>query len=102
MWGSERRIYAALKFFLFTFVGSVLMLLAIFWLWSNSGAPGHRTFDYVELMAQGTAHARGAEVALPRFRARLRHQGAHLAAAHLAARAQHRSARRGIDHPRRA
>src|SRR5205823_13007288 len=52
--GSGQRIYAALKFFLFTFVGSVLMLLAIFWLWSHSGAPGHRTFDYVELMAQGT------------------------------------------------
>src|SRR6267378_53618 len=28
VWGSERRIYAAVKFFLFTFVGSVLMLLA--------------------------------------------------------------------------
>ncbi len=54
IWGSERRIYAAVKFFLFTFVGSVLMLLAIFWLWSNSGAAGHRTFDYVELLAQGT------------------------------------------------
>ena len=54
MWGSERRIYAAVKFFLFTFIGSVLMLLAIFWLWSNSGAAGHRTFDYLELLAQGT------------------------------------------------
>src|SRR3954467_11623708 len=57
MWGSERRIYAAVKFFLFTFIGSVLMLLAIFWLWSNSGAPGHRTFDYVDLIAQGTLPA---------------------------------------------
>src|SRR5882762_5279077 len=50
VWGSERRIYAAVKFFLFTFVGSVLMLLAIFWLWSDSaraGAP--RTFDYVAI-----------------------------------------------------
>jgi NADH-quinone oxidoreductase subunit M len=54
MWGSEQRIYAAVKFFLFTFSGSVLMLLAIFWLWSNSGTAGHRTFDYVELLAQGT------------------------------------------------
>ena len=57
MWGSERRIYAAVKFFLFTFVGSVLMLLAIFWLWSNSGAPGHRTFDYVTLLEQGNLDA---------------------------------------------
>ncbi len=53
MWGSERRIYAAVKFFLFTFVGSVLMLLAIFWLWSNSGAPGHRSFDYADLINAG-------------------------------------------------
>ena len=53
MWGSERRIYAAVKFFLFTFVGSVLMLLAIFWLWSHSGAGGQaRTFDYVALQSQ--------------------------------------------------
>jgi len=32
VWGGSRRIYAALKFFLFTMVGSVLMLLAIIWL----------------------------------------------------------------------
>ncbi len=30
VWGGERRIYAAMKFFLYTFLGSVLMLLAIF------------------------------------------------------------------------
>jgi NADH-quinone oxidoreductase subunit M len=57
LWGSERRIYAAVKFFLFTFLGSVLMLLAIFWLWSNSGPAGHRTFDYLELLAQGALPA---------------------------------------------
>jgi NADH-quinone oxidoreductase subunit M len=56
MWGSERRIYAAVKFFLFTFIGSVLMLLAIFWLWSNSGPAGHRTFDYLELMQIGVVN----------------------------------------------
>src|SRR5207237_6086613 len=50
VWGSERRIYAAVKFFLFTFIGSVLMLLAIFWLWSNSG---RKSFDYVDLINVG-------------------------------------------------
>src|SRR5207237_570608 len=50
MWGSERRIYAAVKFFLFTFIGSVLMLLAIFWLWSNSG---RKSFDYADLLNAG-------------------------------------------------
>jgi NADH-quinone oxidoreductase subunit M len=34
VWGSKDRIYAALKFFLFTFAGSVLMLVSIFWLFS--------------------------------------------------------------------
>ena len=29
VWGSERRLYAAIKFFLYTLAGSVLMLLAI-------------------------------------------------------------------------
>jgi NADH-quinone oxidoreductase subunit M len=37
IWGGERRIYAAVKFFLFTMAGSVLMLLAIVWLWRNAG-----------------------------------------------------------------
>lgn len=32
VWGSQNRIYAALKFFLFTFMGSVLMLVAILWM----------------------------------------------------------------------
>ncbi len=30
VWGGEKRIYAAVKFFLYTFLGSVLMLVAIF------------------------------------------------------------------------
>ena len=51
IWGSERRIYAAVKFFLFTFVGSVLMLLAIFWLWSHNG----HTFDYAVILDNGPA-----------------------------------------------
>ncbi|MRR52859.1 MAG: NADH-quinone oxidoreductase subunit M, partial [Rhodocyclaceae bacterium] len=32
VWGGERRIYAAVKFFLFTMAGSILMLLAIIFL----------------------------------------------------------------------
>jgi NADH-quinone oxidoreductase subunit M len=33
IWGGQRRIYAAVKFFLFTMFGSVLMLVAILWLY---------------------------------------------------------------------
>lgn len=52
IWGGENRIYASLKFFLYTFVGSVLMLVAGLWLyhttgtfaldvWSNTNLPLH-------------------------------------------------------------
>lgn len=44
IWGGERRVYAAVKFFLFTFAGSVLMLLAILYLGWQGG-----TFSLPEL-----------------------------------------------------
>ncbi|MDD5369560.1 MAG: NADH-quinone oxidoreductase subunit M, partial [Anaerolineaceae bacterium] len=37
-WGGERRVYAAIKFFLFTMSGSILMLLAIIWLGTQGGS----------------------------------------------------------------
>src|SRR5581483_6529088 len=40
MWGHDRRIYAAIKFILYTMFGSILMLVAILWLYNLSG-----TFD---------------------------------------------------------
>jgi NADH-quinone oxidoreductase subunit M len=41
IWGGERRIYAAVKFFLYTMAGSLLMLLAILWMaWTVSRATG--------------------------------------------------------------
>jgi NADH-quinone oxidoreductase subunit M len=48
MWGYERRIYAAMKFLLFTLVGSLLMLIAILAL--AFAAQGHLTFDYRTLL----------------------------------------------------
>jgi NADH-quinone oxidoreductase subunit M len=45
VWGGPRRVYAAIKFFLFTLVGSLLMLVGIVVLYFYSG----RTFDIVEL-----------------------------------------------------
>ncbi|MGD8622116.1 MAG: NADH-quinone oxidoreductase subunit M [Anaerolineales bacterium] len=35
IWGGPRRVYAAIKFFLYTMAGSILMLLAILWLGIN-------------------------------------------------------------------
>ena len=36
IWGGERRIYASIKFFIYTFLGSLLMLVAILYLWLHS------------------------------------------------------------------
>ena len=46
VWGHERRIYSAVKFFLYTMVGSMLMLVAIIYLYNASG-----TFDYTRILA---------------------------------------------------
>ena len=40
IWGHERRIYAAVKFVLYTMAGSILMLVGIIWLYTITG-----TFD---------------------------------------------------------
>jgi NADH-quinone oxidoreductase subunit M len=37
VWGGKRRVYASFKFFLYTLLGSVLMLLAILWMYFTSG-----------------------------------------------------------------
>src|SRR5205085_2466631 len=38
IWGHERRIYAAVKFILYTMLGSILMLVAMIWLYELSGS----------------------------------------------------------------
>ena len=48
IWGGPRRIYAAIKFFLYTMAGSILMLLAILWLGIYGG-----TFSVPQLISQG-------------------------------------------------
>ena len=47
IWGAEQRIYAAVKFFLYTMAGSMLMLLAILWLGNKAG-----TFSVPDIVAQ--------------------------------------------------
>jgi NADH-quinone oxidoreductase subunit M len=49
-WGGERRVYAALKFFMFTMGGSALLLVAILFLYFRAGTQlGASTFDLTEL-----------------------------------------------------
>src|ERR1700678_3521316 len=47
IWGHDRRIYAAVKFILYTMFGSILMLVAILWLYNLAG-----TFDLPDIQAK--------------------------------------------------
>jgi NADH-quinone oxidoreductase subunit M len=56
IWGSERREYSAVKFFLYTFIGSVFMLLGFLALWYRSAPElADRTFDVLALQQLGQA-----------------------------------------------
>jgi NADH-quinone oxidoreductase subunit M len=46
VWGGPRRVYATLKFFIYTFFGSVFMLIALLYLYQKAG-----TFDLATLAA---------------------------------------------------
>jgi NADH-quinone oxidoreductase subunit M len=50
IWGGERRVYAAIKFFIYTAVGSLLMLVGIITLYFT-----YHTFDYTVLLQAMTA-----------------------------------------------
>ncbi|HEV7891335.1 MAG TPA: NADH-quinone oxidoreductase subunit M [Pyrinomonadaceae bacterium] len=47
VWGGERKLYAAIKFYIYTAVGSLLMLAGIIALWYAFG-----TFDYVRILTE--------------------------------------------------
>ncbi len=49
IYGGERRLYAAIKFFLYTLFGSVMMLVGILVLYSR-----YRTFDWTAMLATGS------------------------------------------------
>jgi len=48
IWGGERKLYAAIKFFLYTLFGSVVMLVGILILHSH-----YQTFDYLAILRTG-------------------------------------------------
>jgi NADH-quinone oxidoreductase subunit M len=59
-WGGERRVYAAVKFFLYTMFGSAFLLVAILFLYGRSGTlPGGPTFDVRELIGLGITGSAG-------------------------------------------
>ena len=38
VWGGERRVYATIKFFIYTFIGSVFMLIALIYMYNKGGS----------------------------------------------------------------
>jgi NADH-quinone oxidoreductase subunit M len=52
VWGGERRVYATVKFFLYTFLGSVLMLIALIYLYFQTGSYSILDFHAVPLSMQ--------------------------------------------------
>ncbi|HTL04241.1 MAG TPA: NADH-quinone oxidoreductase subunit M [Gemmatimonadales bacterium] len=56
IWGGRNRLYAAIKFFLFTMAGSLLMLVAIIVLaWQVAGHTGTLSFAYQHLLDNASA-----------------------------------------------
>jgi len=50
VWGGPNRVYATIKFFLYTFLGSVLMLISFLYMyWHSSQLTGTGTFDILQL-----------------------------------------------------
>jgi NADH-quinone oxidoreductase subunit M len=49
IWGGPRRVYATLKFFLYTFLGSILMLIALIYMYVKSGNYAIATFQALPL-----------------------------------------------------
>jgi NADH-quinone oxidoreductase subunit M len=58
VWGGPRREYAAIKFFLYTLFGSVLMLLAMLALYFAN----ERSFDMMKMIANHATYARGFQI----------------------------------------
>ncbi|HEX6628543.1 MAG TPA: NADH-quinone oxidoreductase subunit M, partial [Gemmatimonadaceae bacterium] len=61
IWGGERRIYASIKFFIYTFLPSLLMLVAIIWLGLHlRTATGTPDFSYDRMLVSSEPSARAA------------------------------------------
>ena len=60
VWGGPRRVYASIKFFLYTFLGSVFMLIGLVYLYLQTveqGAPSFQLADFYALPLSATEQA---------------------------------------------
>jgi hypothetical protein len=90
IWGGPNRVYAAFKFFLYTLLGSVLMLVALIWLFRRRAAASHPDWHQMPLDLAPQ------QPDLHRLPAVLRGQGPDVAGAYLVARCPRRSAHRRL------
>ena len=97
IWGGPRRRYAAIKFFLYTLVGSVAMLLAIIGVYFHYHEPRH--VQHPGAPADAARRSAAAVVGVPRVLPGVRDQGADVAVPYMAARRARRSADRRQRHP---
>ena len=97
IWGGPRRVYAAFKFFLYTLLGSVLMLLAILAIYWQLGTTDLADGDGAACSLPFTL----AVLAVARLLRLVRGQGADVAGPYLAARRPRRGADGGLGHPGR-
>ncbi len=79
VWGGANRVYAAFKFFLYTLMGSLLMLVALLYLYI---ADRHVRSGYV---AERADRHDAADIAVHRVLPGLRREGADVAGAHVVA-----------------
>ena len=105
IWAGRPGSTPAIKFFIYTMAGSLLMLVAILFIWPVA-SPGQRgdalpSASSDHLLANPAAAARAAPRLLRRLRARLRDQGADGSVPHLAARRPRRGAHGGLGDPGR-
>ena len=100
IWGEEQRVYATMKFLVYTIFGSFLMLVGIFYLWAQTG-----TLDMVgpHGLDRPPGEQQRPELALSGVRHRVRHQAADLAVSYLGAHGVRRVAdavrHRPVRHP---
>ena len=101
IWGYDQRLYASIKFLLYTMAGSVLMLVAIIGTaWLHQQATGQYSFDLLKLYELRVPDHLQVLV-LPGLRRGLRHQGAALPVPYLAARRARAGADAWLGHPGR-
>ena len=85
IWGHDRRIYAAVKFILYTMAGSIFMLVGILWLYNATGSFRPACHSAGPPIRLASASSRHGNASLPRVFRSFRHQSSALPVPHLAA-----------------